>query len=126
MILPIIGQECIVTYRGELHMGTVTSYGPNHAGQYRIGVRGAWGYAIDFKSADVSLVEVKHGIDRVYDQTQASIMFAKKYDSAAQARMLNAETGIASAPAPPPPAPPPARNPMDPPPRPVTRRVIRR
>lgn len=111
MILPIIGQECVVAYRGDLHIGKVCKASVNHLGQYRIAVYGAWGYAIDFKASAVDLIAVHYGNGHVYDQQRAAAEFVRKFSSAEQINMLNAEGNIPVAlqhkppPAPAPPAP---------------------
>lgn len=110
MILPIIGQECVVTYRDALHLAKVTRAYVNHLGQWRISVHGAWGYAIDFKASAVKLVPLQYGISSVHDEQAAVEAFHRRYDSAAQMAMLDAEKSAPPAkPVPPPPPPPPAR-----------------
>jgi hypothetical protein len=72
MILPLIGQQCVVTWKDQQHIGEVRSAGTNRLGQYRIGVWGfGWGHAIEFKSDAVRLLRVQFDDDSRYSAYHA-------------------------------------------------------
>lgn len=107
MILPLIGQECVITHKGLQVIGTVRGAGVIGNGTYRIHVKSMdmW---IDahYMAGAVRLRSFVFDDGEVYD---AKAAFEAKYSAAEIQAMDEAETSTAIVPAPPPPAPPPAR-----------------
>lgn len=89
MILPLIGQQCVVTYRDDEHLATVRKCYVNHLGQYRIELYGAWGYGIDFRADGIELIDVMvGGIKR-----NARAAFEEKYSAEQIDAMAEADKG---------------------------------
>lgn len=89
MILPLWGQGCVVTYRGERVMGVCHSAKVDHNGCYRIDVYSArWGYDLAFRAADIKLLRIKFADGSGYDAKSA---FEQKYTKAEIDKMLSAE-----------------------------------
>lgn len=90
MILPLFNQQCIVEWRGNKHLGVAERAYLNHFGQYRITVWSrSWGYGLDFKATDITLVSVVYENGEQYDAHGA---FLLRYDAKEQMEMEKAES----------------------------------
>lgn len=106
MILPLIGQECVVTHKGQQTIATVRRAYVNHQGRYRIEVFAHHACLnADFLGCDVRLRSFVFDDGEVYD---AKAAFEAAYTPAQIQAMDEAETSSAIVPAAPmttPPAP---------------------
>ncbi len=91
MKLPLINQECVVTWKGQRHLGVVRKAGLNWEKKYRIEVWSySWGHAVEFKPEEVDLLEVKFADGYVYDAASA---YRQTYSSAEMVQHMKAEQG---------------------------------
>ncbi len=91
MILPLIGQECVVTFRSQRHLTRVTKAGTNALGQYRITVYGHMiGHDVEYKADEVALVDLvinnqkydaRAAFGAVYTRSQAEDMLAAEMNT---------------------------------------------
>ena len=89
MILPIWGQDCIVTYREQRVLGQARAPFIDIEGRYRINVYSScWGYDLVFAPGEIHLLPVDLGSGTKYD---AYLAFSQRYSEAQRAAFLAAE-----------------------------------